>query len=80
MIYVIERHDTKFHNSKYEIVIGNKIFDVIESFQDTALHNISDYVFDDNYVIVKSAMINETDVKQALENTLGVKVSQMLYG
>jgi hypothetical protein len=83
MWYIIRRYDENepFDRSEFEIHVEGKVYDVIkQDYKNTPLHNLAEYVIDDNLAIVKSSMMNESDIKAAFEAKVGKKVNELLYG
>ncbi len=81
MYYIIKRETSiPFDASYVQIVEGNDIFDIVKGFKNSGLDSISDYIIDDDNVLVKSNPVNERKMKEKIEGTLDIKLKELLLG
>ncbi len=82
MIYAIERWDVQmdlpFDNSFASVTIQSKIYDLVKSQKDTGLDKVSDFIIDDNQVLVKSDPRLATEFKQEVQKTQEIYFMDLL--
>ncbi len=82
MYYIIKREldsGIPFDASLYNIVLGNDIYDIVQTHKNSGLESISDFIID-NDVLVKSDPRVEFKMKPKIESTLGIKLQEVLFG
>ncbi len=81
MYYIIKRDQCiPFDASTYNIVIGNDIYDIVKGIKNTGLDSISDFIVDDQNVLIKSDPRLEKQMKPKIEGTLDIKLKELLLG
>ena len=81
MFYVIKREtDLPFEQSIGEITLQDDVFDVIKFNKNSGLEIISDFIVDDNKVIIKSNPRHENSFKKEFEKLTNIKLQELLLG
>jgi len=81
MYYIIEREfDIPFDQSINAVVIRNITYDIVKSNKSTGLESISDFIIDDNNVLIKSKPGLERIIREETEATLELEINELLLG
>ena len=83
MYYIIKREIDQgipFDASTYNIVLGNDIYDIVKGIKNSGLDSISDFIIDDQNVLIKSDPRLERQMKPKIEGTLDIKLKEILLG
>ena len=81
-LYIIERHGiAPFDNSKFEIQIQNKKYDIVPSDKQYSLDMISDMIINlDTMCFDKVQPGNELQMADKVGKQLGITINQLLMG
>ena len=81
MFYIIEREfEIPFDKSIDAVVIRNVTYDIVKSSKNTGLESISDFIIDDNNVLIKSKPGLERIIREEAEATLELEINELLLG
>jgi hypothetical protein len=81
MYYAIERQDAEYGrmlDATESIAIGRRVYDIFVCDMDTRLERISDFVIDENLVVLKADVTAELAFLEEFGNTYG-QVQRLLF-
>ena len=80
MYYIIKRELEPLDGSINEVTIKANPYDIVKSPKNTGLDTISDYVVDDNLVLIRYPQGEGESIAEALRSQTGLDVSLLLLG
>ena len=81
MYYIIERvTDLPFDKSTKSIQLEGSTYDIVSVPRNTALDSVSEFIIDENNVVVKSDPRLELSFRLAIEDAMGIQLQELLFG